>query len=635
MSIRLIGNRRHAGRACPLPPRQPAFRNPQGEGRHQLHTQEETMNAEQASCVAASPVIPTGRIRTTMKFLPAQLSFLLQDRRARRNIRSLVEFTLFLTGLVVVYSYLFHVIMAHEGRDFSAITGFYWTLTVMSTLGFGDITFHSDLGRFFSIVVLLSGIIFLLVMLPFTFIQFFYAPWLEAQNKSRVPRNLPPEVSNHVIITCYDPIAIALVERLKQYGHGYVILEPEVQQALDLVDQGYRVLVGELDDSETYRRAQVEQAALVVALNDDMKNTSIVYTVREIAPHVPIVANADMDDSVDILSLAGCSHVFQFMNMLGQSLARRTLGARTRSNIIGRFENLVIAEAPAMRTPLVGRTIREIGLRQATGINIVGLWKRGHFSLPHPETVVESSTVLVLAGSEEQLLAYSAHVGEADVVDSAPALILGGGRVGKAAVSTLREQGVAYRIVEKNPRVSEDRENCVIGSAADHQTLVRAGINEAPSVFITTHNDDVNIYLTIYCRRLRPDIQIISRATLDRNINVLHAAGADLVMSHSSMAANTIINILTPDRVLMLTEGLNIFRCTVPAGLVGKTLLASGIRETTGCSVIAVFREGSLHINPEPTETFAVADEMLMIGTAQSEKNFAAKFPEKTGKSMS
>ena len=90
-----------------------------------------------------------------MKFLPSQFFFLLQDRRARRNIRSLVEFTVFLIVLVVIYSYLFHVIMAHEGRDFSTITGFYWTLTVMSTLGFGDITFHSDLGRFFSIVVLL------------------------------------------------------------------------------------------------------------------------------------------------------------------------------------------------------------------------------------------------------------------------------------------------------------------------------------------------------------------------------------------------------------------------------------------------------------------------------------------------
>lgn len=564
-----------------------------------------------------------------MKFLPSQLLFLLQDRRARRNIRSLAEFTLFLIVLVVIFSYLFHIIMAHEGRDYSIITGFYWTLTVMSTLGFGDITFHSDLGRFFSIVVLLSGIIFFLVMLPFTFIQFFYAPWLDAQNKSRVPRHLSPEVRNHVIITCFDPIAIALVKRLKQYGHDYILIVPEAQQALELVDQEYKVLVGELDDSDTYNRAHVLQSALVVVLNDDMKNTSIVYTVREIAPLIPIVANADMDDSVDILRLAGCSHVFQFMHMLGHSLARRTLGVRTCSNIIGRFENLVIAEAPAMRTQLVGKSIREIGLRQATGITIVGLWNRGHFALPHPETTIEASTVLVLAGSEEQLTCYGSYVGETDTFVSAPALILGGGRVGKAAVKTLREQGVAYRIVEKNPRISEDGENCIVGSAADHQTLIKAGIDAAPSVFITTHNDDVNIYLTIYCRRLRPDIQIISRATLDRNITVLHAAGADLVMSHASMAANTIINILTPDRVLMLTEGLNIFRCKVHRQLIGRNLLTSGIREDSGCSVIAIFRNNSLRINPAPNEMLEADDELLLIGTAASEKAFVAKFPDK------
>jgi Trk K+ transport system NAD-binding subunit len=317
------------------------------------------------------------------------------------------------------------------------------------------------------------------------------------------------------------------------------------------------------------------------------------------------------------------------MNMLGHSLARRTLGARTRSNIIGRFETLVIAEAPAMRTLLVGKSIKDIGLRQATGLTIAGLWSRGHFTLPHPETVIESSMVLVLAGSEEQLTAYSSYVGETDSVSSAPALILGGGRVGKAAVNTLKEQGMAYRIVEKNPRIGEDKENCILGSAADHQTLIKAGIDRAPSVFITTHNDDVNIYLTIYCRRLRPDIQIISRATLDRNINVLHAAGADLVMSHASMAANTIINILTPDRVLMLTEGLNIFRCKAHRNLVGKNLLTSGIRESTGCSVIAIFRNNSLRINPDPNEVFAVDDEMLLIGTAASEKAFVGKYPEK------
>lgn len=564
-----------------------------------------------------------------MKFLVSQIAALVQRGQQKANTRLMIRFLCILLSFFATFTVLFHFLMAYEGQKHSWITGLYWTLTVMSTLGFGDITFTSDLGRLFSICVMLSGVVFMLIVLPFTFIQFFYAPWLEAQNKSRVPRTLPPEVVRHVIITNWDPIAIALVERLRQYNHAYVLIVPEVQQALDLVDQGFRALVGELDDAATYRRARVEQAALVVVLNDDMKNTNIVYTVREIVPQVPIVANADIEDSVDILHLAGCSHVFQFMNMLGHSLARRTIGANTRSNVIGRFEDLVIAEAPAMRTPLVGQSIRDVGLRQATGINIVGLWNRGAFSLPSPDTGIESSTVLVLAGSEQQLGSYADWIGTGGERSTAPVLILGGGRVGQAAAATLREQGVPYRIVEKNARLGGEAENWIVGSAADRQTLIRAGIDEAPSVFITTHNDDVNIYLTIYCRRLRPNIQIISRATLDRNINILHAAGADLVMSHSSMAANIIINILTPDRVLMLTEGLNIFRCPMPAGLVGKNLMESGIRENTGCSVIALFREGRLQINPEPTETFGVDDELVMIGTAESEKNFTTLYPEK------
>ena len=109
--------------------------------------------------------------------------------RTRRNIRSLAEFLLLLSLFITAYSLLFHLIMRLEGRDYSMITGFYWTLTVMSTLGFGDITFESDLGKGFSIFVLLTGIIFLLIMLPFAFIQFFYAPWLEAQSRSRAPRH--------------------------------------------------------------------------------------------------------------------------------------------------------------------------------------------------------------------------------------------------------------------------------------------------------------------------------------------------------------------------------------------------------------------------------------------------------------
>ena len=126
-----------------------------------------------------------------MKYLPSQLIYFIHHKTMRKNLRNLGKFLVVIAATISIYSILFHFIMEYEGRQFTWITGFYWTLTVMSTLGFGDITFTSDLGLVFSMIVLLSGIVFLLIMLPFTFIRFFYAPWLESQAQSRTPHELP------------------------------------------------------------------------------------------------------------------------------------------------------------------------------------------------------------------------------------------------------------------------------------------------------------------------------------------------------------------------------------------------------------------------------------------------------------
>jgi Trk K+ transport system NAD-binding subunit len=563
-----------------------------------------------------------------MKYLPAQLASLLQRRSSKKDLRILTKFLLILIILVAVYSILFHIIMLrYEGQHYSWITGVYWTLTVMSTLGFGDITFHTDLGRIFAILVLLSGVVFLLVMLPFTFIQFFYAPWLENQSKSRTIKSLPEDTKNHVVIIGIDPISISLINKLKQYDWKCFLVVPDQQLALSLHDQGFRVVQGEVDDMETYRRIQAQNAALIVVnSNEDKINTNIVYTLRELCETTPIVTNASEDDSVDILELAGSSRVYQFTRMLGQSLARRVLGVSMRANIIGRFDELLIAEVPAMRSALVGKTILESRLREFTGITVAGVWERGRFKVPMADTKITSSTVLVLAGSDQQLAMFDEKFGGHETSD-APVVILGGGRVGRAAADALKGRGIAYRIVEKNVRnVREGESEYVLGSAADLGTLRKAGIESAPSVIVTTHDDDMNIYLTIYCRRLRPDIQIITRATLDRNISKLHRAGADLVMSYASLGVTSITNYLLQDNTLMISEGLNIFKVTAPSSLAGKTLEQSQIRQGTGCSVIAIGNQGNLDINPTADSTIQENDELILIGNAEAEQCFAETF---------
>ena len=261
-----------------------------------------------------------------------------------------------------------------------------------------------------------------------------------------------------------------------------------MQRALELQDLDLRVAVGELDNPQTYRRLKTEDAALVVANVNDMMNTNIAFTVREVSEKVPIVANADLDDSIDILELAGSTYVFQFTKMLGQSLARRVLGTTTRANVIGKIESLLIAEAPAMRTSLVGKTLQQSELRKTIGINVVGVWERGRFIIPTAQTLINPTTVLLLAGSADQFSEYDQKFGR-EKKHQAPVLILGGGRVGRAAGDALMERNIDYRIIEKNKKLVED-ERYIYGSAADINILMRAGIKKAPSIIITTHLPD-------------------------------------------------------------------------------------------------------------------------------------------------
>jgi Trk K+ transport system NAD-binding subunit len=560
-----------------------------------------------------------------LRSFAAQFADFLRKDTARKNLRALVRLLAVLAVLVAVYSMIFHVLMLREGREFSWFTGIYWTLTVMSTLGFGDITFHSDLGRVFSMWVLVTGTVYMLILLPFSFIRFFYAPWVEARSEARALRRVPPETSGHVLLTHHDSVSSTLIHRLTQYNYPYFLVIPKLGDALRLHDSGLKVVLGDLDNPEVYRNLQVQRAAMVATTASDPVNTHVAFTVRELTAKVPIIATADDPASVDILELAGCSRVLEIPEMLGQALARRTHGSDARAHVIGQYGQLLIAETTAAGTPMVGKTLVEIGLRRELGLAVVGVWERGQFKTARPDTTIHATTVLVLAGAREQLDKYDQRY-PIHRSSEAPTVIIGGGRVGRATARALADRGLGYRIVEQDPELVGKSEDFVLGNAAQLSVLKKAGIEKAPTAIITTHDDDMNVYLTIYCRRLRPDIQIISRVALERNIPALHRAGADFVMSYASMGANAAFNLLERDQTLMVAEGLDVFKLKMPASLAGKTIAESGIRRKTGCTIIALDANGTKEVNPDPSQTLPADAEMILIGSVEDESRFLREF---------
>lgn len=569
-----------------------------------------------------------------MKYLGSQLSYLLTDGEARRNLKALARYLIFVLGVILVYTVVFHVLMLrYEDQDHTWLTGFYWTLTVMSTLGFGDITFHTDIGRLFSIIVLLSGIVLLLIMLPFAFIRYFYAPWLEAQLRSKVPRSLPPATTGHVIICRWDSIAPGLVRKLSFNRIPHFVLEPDPVAASRLLGDGVSVVNGEIDSQSTYERLRITAARMLIANDEDMTNTNITLTVRATSADVPICALAEDNDSVDILELSGADTVLPLKRRLGEHLAARVTAGSGSAHVVGRFKDLAIFEFVVHDTEFVGKTLKQSRFRELTGINVVGIWEQGRLGAVDPSQPLSPLAVPVAVGTAQQVAALDRLLGS-DETSQRTALVIGGGKVGRATAASLELRGLAVRVVEKDPAVcgALRREfgdvvaDVVAGDAADRSVLLEAGLENASAVALTTNDDAVNIHLAVYCRRLKPDLNIVSRITHERNIEAIYRAGADSALSYSSLGREYLIARLLGREPVMVGEGADFFHVPVPPMLVDKTLGESGIGAATGLVVIAVEEGEHTLTNPRPETRLAAGACLLVLGTTEQRQSFAASF---------
>lgn len=569
-----------------------------------------------------------------MKELIKSTPSVFKQRDKRKNVARFFRFALVLFFFVVVYMNVYRHLMTAELaalanggeiRSISWVESFYWVLTTMSTLGYGDITFKLDAGRLFSMGVMFTGVFYLFIVLPFVFMEFLYKPFMEYQTGASVARKFEPCEEKHVILTHYDSVSHALMDKLTQFGYPFVLIVENLKEALSLHDMNFPVMLGSLDEAETFDNASIKNAAMLVATDDDIRNVNIAFRARDASPSLSIASTCNRATSEEILTLAGANHVIRSSQQTGSFLARRICCTDNFTHIIGSFQEVQIAEVNIHGTPLVGQRLRDAALREEYGVNVVGMWERGIFDVPTPGSILNNHTVLLLAGTEANFEKYD-NAFKAYAHNTAPVIIIGAGRVGRETGKSLEEMGIPYRFIETDEAKAAMVPHSIVGDASDKSVLERAGINKSPAVIITSHNDESNVYLTIYCRKLRPDIQIVTRAFVHRNVEPLHRAGADFVISQDHMGANSIFNLLRRAKILMVTEGLDVFSQKTPPSLVDVKVKDSKIREKTGCSIVAIRGDAGTIITPSPGDKFCEDGEIILIGDESAEKAFEERF---------
>ncbi|QCW04048.1 TrkA family potassium uptake protein [Natrinema pallidum] len=522
--------------------------------------------------------------------------------------------------LVLVYAWLYRLGMAtfeDEPRTYAqAIRTVIETLT---TAGFGGDAddWQSTPMNLIVIVMNLTGVLLVFLALPLIVV-----PLFQQALEDRPPEST--DLTDHVVICSYTPRSDVLAGELEAAGVPYVFVDDDAELVVDLNNEGTNAIYGELDQEETLRAANAERADALVTDIDDETNAMVILTARELSSDLTIVSVVEDDEVASYHRYAGADEIVRPRHVLGRSLATKattTVSAELRDTI--EFsEDLAVTELLVQEhSDLVGQTIPESGIRDRMGITVIGAWFSGEFvPVPGSENVIDGNTVLLVAGRRDDLTELKSRTVSA-LRHNPDRIVVGGyGVVGRTAVETLASGGVSTCVVDLADEPGVD----IVGSVTDESALEAAAVDDARAIILTLDDDSTTIYATLVLKQVAPEVEIIVRANETENIPKFYRAGAEYVLSLSTVTGRMLGSILIEGEEILTPETqFELIRTTAP-GIAGRSLGAVDLRARTGCTVVAVERGEELLTDLGPEFVVHEDDMLIVAGSDEAVNRFVA-----------
>lgn len=530
--------------------------------------------------------------------------------------KRIVLAALFVTVVILVYAVIFLWSMAFfENRDVTFAQSIQVVVESLTTSGYGGFApWESNFLNYFILIMNLTGVVLVFVAFPV-----FFLPFLQ----NALEKSPPTKISktNHVIICSYSANAEVLIKELVSRNQDYVIIESGEEMAKDLFNSGLEVMIGNPELESTLEAANLKQAKAVVLNSTSYKNISIIFSIKNLNKSVKKIAVLEDEEMETYHKLAGADSTISPRQLIGKSLAVQvpTISINDSVEIDNTVELVEIDIEEG--SELCNKSIGEIHLLDRCNINIIGSWQSGEFQSPVSSDLILKSKVRLLVAGDKNDLAKLSKRAEATIrlFSRNKVLIVGYGVSGKAACSVLETKSIEVRVID-----IRDKEGVnIVGDIREAETFQQAEINDAAAVIITIQDDTIALFATLLARSMNSKTHIIVRANNIENVKKLYDAGADYVQSLATVSGRMLAsNIFEDETSLAAEKQINLVK--LPAGkLSGTTLAKSDVRAKTGCTILAVIREGNKITTLDPREfKFWQQDDVIVAGTDASIRKF-------------
>ncbi len=318
------------------------------------------------------------------------------EKRLRAGLLGLVVITVAgTTGYVVI-----------EGATpFDAL---FMVMITISTVGFGEQFPLSRNGEVFTIAIMLAGVGLGLYTATAIIEQAFV--YGAVRRNTRLMKRIG-EMNDHVILCGFGRVGRGTWEALRRREVDVVVVEANPTRADRARAVGARVVEGDATDNQTLRLAGIERAsALIACVTDDADNLVVVLSAKSLVSTLHVVSRASEVSWESKLRLAGADRVVAPQVVGSERLAamatEQTISDMFDVVVGGRaieftVEEVVVGE----KSDVVGRTIRESGIREVSGALVLAMedTSRSTLTAPSPDELLNAGTALIIVGTSQQV----------------------------------------------------------------------------------------------------------------------------------------------------------------------------------------------------------------------------------------
>ncbi|MBL4593676.1 MAG: potassium channel protein [Flavobacteriales bacterium] len=292
---------------------------------------------------------------------------------------------------------------------------FYMTVITISTVGFNEVRPLSDFGRIFTaflIIFSFSTFVFAVTSISNYILNGEYKVYFR---DLRINKKMS-KVSGHTIICGYGRNGSQAASELKSHRRKYVVIEQNKELTDELREEhDIPFIEGDATLDKYLEKAGIATAtSLITTLPKDADNLFVVLTAREMNPNLLIISRASKDNTDKKLRRAGANNVIMPDKIGGAHMASLVIKpdvVEFMDYVMGQGTSSVNLEEITFENlpeDLKNKSIKELGIRDKSGANIVGFrTPQGEYIInPSPDTVITPQAKIFVLGTLEQIDAF-------------------------------------------------------------------------------------------------------------------------------------------------------------------------------------------------------------------------------------